>query len=273
VIVSNNVSSGAAKVLDGITVARAYGLIKLRTAYAGSCIRVERASDTTQQDIGFDGSGVVDIGAYNTFVSGTTGTIVKWYDQSGNGQDATQTTLGSRPVLSSTGLASKPSTTYNGSSNYFIYPEALSGTGNKSAFVVYKNTQVGTFVSSVLSQSTGTTTGTWFDIMVRNSGANGNPYFSGYAADMTDGSLPDTNPVLAGVQYDGTNGYLRKNGAQIDTDTMSLNTTASSPNIGADSGFSYFKGEISIVIMANSYITGADLTQIEARLNAYYAIY
>lgn len=57
-------------VLDSVSGAvAAYSVRKLRTAYSGSAIRVRRASDNTEQDIGFDAAGNLDIDALKTFVS------------------------------------------------------------------------------------------------------------------------------------------------------------------------------------------------------------
>jgi hypothetical protein len=46
----------------------AYGLRKLRSAYAGSAIRVRRSSDDTEQDIGFDSNGNLDLNSLKTFI-------------------------------------------------------------------------------------------------------------------------------------------------------------------------------------------------------------
>jgi hypothetical protein len=74
----------------------AYSLRKLRTAYSGSAIRVRRAIDNAEQDIGFDSSGNLDTTALLSFV-GTgaldNGFVTTWYDQSGNGNNANQPTL------------------------------------------------------------------------------------------------------------------------------------------------------------------------------------
>lgn len=92
--------------------AAAYSLRKLRTAYTGSAIRVRRASDNTEQDIGFVNN-VLDTSSLTTFCSGTNGFVKTWYDQSGNGYDATQTTDAYQPQIVSSGsvitLNSKPS--------------------------------------------------------------------------------------------------------------------------------------------------------------------
>jgi hypothetical protein len=62
----------------------AYSLRKLRNGYSGSAIRVQRSSDSTEQDIGFVNN-VIDTTSLATFVGAGTGTVVVWYDQSGNG--------------------------------------------------------------------------------------------------------------------------------------------------------------------------------------------
>jgi len=71
----------------------AYSVRKLDKDYAGSCIRVERASDNTQTNIGFEADGDLDVATLATFCSGTDGYVVVWYDQSGNGYDLTNAAL------------------------------------------------------------------------------------------------------------------------------------------------------------------------------------
>lgn len=70
--------------------AAAYSLRKLRTAYTGAAIRVRRSSDSTQTDIGFNGSGELDTTALTTFVGAGSGFVTIWYDQSGNSNNLTQ---------------------------------------------------------------------------------------------------------------------------------------------------------------------------------------
>lgn len=62
---------------------------KHRSAYSGSAIRVQRSSDSTQQDIGFGSDGFLDQSALTSFVGGGNGDVVTVYDQSGNGYDIT----------------------------------------------------------------------------------------------------------------------------------------------------------------------------------------
>ena len=72
---------------------------------ATNSIRVRRSSDNTEQDIGFS-NGLLDTTSLLSFV-GTGGTdygyVVKYYDQSGNNYDMTQTTAADQPTIVSGG--------------------------------------------------------------------------------------------------------------------------------------------------------------------------
>jgi|DEB0MinimDraft_6_1074348.scaffolds.fasta_scaffold15705_2 hypothetical protein len=105
--------------------AAAYSLRLLDTDYTGSAVRVRRASDNAEQDIGFDGNGDLDTTALATFCSGTDGFVKTWYDQSGNANDATQTTTGSQPKIydSATGvvvIGGNPAVLFDGVDDEFI---------------------------------------------------------------------------------------------------------------------------------------------------------
>jgi hypothetical protein len=82
--------------------AAAYSLRLLRTEYTGSAIRVRRASDSEELDIGF-AANELDTSALTTFCSGTNGFVKTWYDQSGNANDATQATAANQPQIVSSG--------------------------------------------------------------------------------------------------------------------------------------------------------------------------
>jgi hypothetical protein len=100
--------------------AAAYSLRLLRTAYTGSAIRVRRSSDNTEQNIGFVNN-VLDTSSLTTFCSGTNGFVTTWYDQSGNGYDATQTTAANQPEIVSSGSVltenGKPTLQFDGSND------------------------------------------------------------------------------------------------------------------------------------------------------------
>lgn len=124
--------------------AAAYSLRKLRAGYTGSAIKVRRAVGTpAETDIGFV-DGELDTTSLESFCSGTNGFVTTWYDQSGNGNDATQTTAANQPQIVSSGSVilenGKPSLQFDGSNDYLNYVGAIgiSGSQNRSIFTTIK---------------------------------------------------------------------------------------------------------------------------------------
>ena len=68
----------------------AYSLRKLSFLHAGAAIRVRRAFDNQERDIGF-ANNELDVTSLASFCEGTNGFVTTWYDQSGNFNNATQT--------------------------------------------------------------------------------------------------------------------------------------------------------------------------------------
>jgi hypothetical protein len=80
----------------------AFSMFKLRTTYSGNCIRVRRSSDNAEQDIGFVNN-YLDTSSLLSFVGGGNGFVVRWYDQSTNVRNLTQTTAANQPQIVSSG--------------------------------------------------------------------------------------------------------------------------------------------------------------------------
>ena len=77
----------------------AYSVRKLDKDYTGYCMKVREDSGDTEADIGFDGSGNLDTSAIATHCGSANGYVVTWYDQSGNANNATQSTSGRQPQI------------------------------------------------------------------------------------------------------------------------------------------------------------------------------
>lgn len=99
-IINPYIYGGAGLLLDNNTdIGIAFSVRKLRTAYTGYCMRVRRENDNAEQDIGFDANGLLDESAIRTFCGANYGRVVKFYDQTGNGNDLYQSTGTAQPYI------------------------------------------------------------------------------------------------------------------------------------------------------------------------------
>jgi len=123
--------------------AAAYSVRRLSSSYTGSLIQVERASDNTTQDIGYDSNGDLDTAAIATFCSGTTCGVRVWYDQSGNGNDATQTTFANQPTIYTGGAVvtenAKPAVQFDGTDDGLNCSTDLRATTGASTVIMTRN--------------------------------------------------------------------------------------------------------------------------------------
>lgn len=79
----------------------------LKQSYSGALIRIQRASDSTQTDVGQNSDGSISQGTINTFCSGTTCGVTTCYDESGSGNNATQSTFANMPIIYTSGAVVK----------------------------------------------------------------------------------------------------------------------------------------------------------------------
>jgi hypothetical protein len=111
----------------------AYSFRKLNSAYAGAAIRLREDAGDTEADIGFDVDGAFDTAAAATHIGGSTGHIVTWYDQSGNGNNAAQSTHGEQPLYAAAGLNSLPTMTFTAASQHNLVKAGISCASNAAA--------------------------------------------------------------------------------------------------------------------------------------------
>jgi len=100
IVIREEVSSSPDKLLDTYTgAAAAYSVRKLDKDYTGNCMRIRRDSDDAETDIGFDSSGDLDTSAISSHGGSSACYVVTWYDQSGNSNNATQSTTANQPQI------------------------------------------------------------------------------------------------------------------------------------------------------------------------------
>lgn len=125
--------------------AAAYSLRKLRTSYSGSAVRVRRSSDNAEINIGFISNGELDVINLTTFCGISNGFVTTWYDQSGNGLNAIQTTAGSQPKIVNSGnvilQGTKPTLLFDGINDYIDASGVTTGYP-KTIFLISKFTSI-----------------------------------------------------------------------------------------------------------------------------------
>jgi lysophospholipase L1-like esterase len=224
-------------------------------SYMGAAIRVVRASDSAEQDIGFASDGTLDVAAATSFMGASTLSIKTWYDQSGNGYDATQSVSANRPVLDLvTGqVNSFQSITFDGQNAGVItnrqldLPTGLAlATKDSSMFFVGRQS-ISNNTSGFASVSS--TDVTPVDLLIWK--VLQGLALKGSSANQTMGIYPPTNPAVFGVVTNASN-IIHYN-----ADRSQSRSAASASNTGAGG------------IIGNS-ITGTDRGNFQALAFAFY---
>jgi hypothetical protein len=118
-------------------------------------MKVREDSGDTEADIGFDGSGNLDTSAIATHCGSANGYVVTWYDQSGNSNNATQSTAGNQPqIYNGTAVITengKPVITC-GNGQQFQFTDA-SGTNNTWTAVIKSNNATNCLISTDISNA------------------------------------------------------------------------------------------------------------------------
>lgn len=84
------------------TTPRAVMSLRKKISNATVSVRVRRSSDNAEQDIGFDGD-ALDTASLSSFVGANSAYVVKFYDQTGNGEHAENPTSASQPRIVNAG--------------------------------------------------------------------------------------------------------------------------------------------------------------------------
>ena len=150
------------------TPAGAYSMRRLKSSYAGPAIRLRRASDNAELNIGFLGftsftGAPIDTAAANAFCAATSCFIKTIYDQSGNARDVTQATPANQPAYSANCQNGLPCAVSTATAQVLVGP-SITPAGSQSFSLVAKsaspeNCSFVKTASNFLSSNSG---GTWW---------------------------------------------------------------------------------------------------------------
>jgi hypothetical protein len=241
--------------------AAAYSLRLLDNTYSGNAVRVRRASDNTEQDIGF-ANNELDTTSLETFCSGTDGFVTTWYDQSGNAANAANATAAYQPKIVASGSTifenGKAAIDWDGTT---IYLDSSYTGGSMTSYISVlsaedTNIRAWTFTdnaSGLRNKASNTLCikGTTDVDIISNTATLGQILVDGY------GVNPISNYVDGSLESTGNQGQYSNNSLRIgstDIGTLSWN--------GTEQELIFYNTDQS-----------ANRTGIETNINTHYSIY
>jgi hypothetical protein len=252
----------------------AYSVRKLRTAYTGAAMQVQATSGGATAEIGFSVDNNLDTATLLAFAGTNEVRVSIWYDQSGNGNDGLQPTVGNRPIIVNAGGTisksnGRPILDFN-QGDHVISTAWMSAVSPLSFTCVYGHKS-----NSARAVVIGVDTAIPYNPSLRIWNDSGGKLLM-YNFPATNNF---TTPLLAGDRY-LVSGYASETSASYYKDGTGFpsnpfahtNTTAITDAITIGSPTSYNPGqfESSEVIAWLSDKSGTDKTSIEENIGDYY---
>ncbi len=257
--------------LDTFTAAVGYSVRQLR-ADATSSLRVRRSSDDAEQDIGFNTSNELDTTALLAFV-GTGGSdngfVTIWYDQTGNGNDATNATETQQPLVVSAGALvtenGKAAVEFDGNPYALNFTELNLGDNSWFINAVYKSTRT-TLEDYLLYGDSGQT-------RIRMYTTTARMYVSNVSYSFTIDSHRNTQQLFT-FEADASKGLsVYQNGTEKGTEqTIATNDSFNPSSLGQAGSSRTIDGLVQEIIIFNSD-QSANRTGIETNINTHFSIF
>lgn len=262
----------------------AYSFRKLRTAYAGSAVRIRESGGNTEQDFGFDGSGNFDSAGAATFIGANSGFIVTWYDQSGNGLDVTQATAANQPQYDSSG----ENALFDGSDDELRTTITGTSLGTGTQFSEFVLAKPGSSPSATTNVLLCWIVGTNANDRILNAYLSGtNQIQAQFGSDTNNASggllqasfTYAANPHLWEFYRDnGDNQEVLINGSSVASGTRITDITTDSGDFTIGSyppnpGVINFKGNVSEVIFWGTDLGSSGRSGARTNINSYYSVF
>lgn len=245
----------------------AYSLRQLSSTYTGNCIRVRRSSDNAEQNIGFVNN-VLDTASLLTFCGAGNGFVTTWYDQSGNANNATNSTAIAQPQIVSSGamilINGKPSVQFDGSNDLLNLGTIITtGASSFNSFVAKRAASGDNFWALSKKDTIGYLLGSISNTYYYQPKTT--QYQASSSTDTTTNQLLITGENNAGTMT------MFKNGGTI---TSTASNLTYSPNIDAIGRYLgvHSKCNIQETVFYNSD-QSTNRIGIESNINTFYTIY
>jgi len=247
----------------------------LDSTYTGSAVEVYNGS--SYADIGFNVFGELDTVALAAHCGSNDGFVSVWYDQSGNSNDATQTTTANMPKIydGSTGVVTengKPAVNYGtASDSYFLQLASYTSLSYQSisTITVGSNSKSFNAEGSISFTMLGLNTSPRY---YHNIGLSGGLYLSYSALEAIQLSTTSQNSqYLSTVYANNSTASAYFNGTSKGS-VASVSGNSARIALGYNGGTSYHNGNIQEVIIYPSD-QSSNRTGIEDNINTFYNIY
>jgi hypothetical protein len=241
-----------------------YALYRANSTYTGATIKLRRSADSVTSDFYADIYGnLTDAtgNSYSSWISISTAYVDTWYDQSGSGNHATQSTTSFQPVYNGT---LKLIDSLNSSSLFLNMPSGTVPVGTANApysFIVKhgtsNNTNTGAYICA------GAFTDNQSNVL-RNGGDASNAYWNyWYANDFGFGTTSQRNTGnTVAVTYNGAlhNGYINNVLTNTNSNHTGATTAAGQQYLFKDnnSTTNYLNGQMYSVFIFGSALSDSD---------------
>lgn len=251
----------------------AFGMRKLRSAYAGNCVEVTRSSDNGSANAGFTSEGDLDEAAIATHVGANNGTIRTWYDQSGNSRNATNSTVSEQPTLVSSGVVKrnhgKPVAEFRGDTLSIALGTTIANDALTIVAVVQSRTELTATNVTWLSMPTNK-----LEIRMNSQSVRVWSWGGGAVSQTTDPvdrAFCNVRPLIVAVRLDATGCDLLYNNVLCETFTLT-NHGDSGSTLQLVTATAGHDCDISELIAYDRVVTDAELTTLYKSLNQYHSL-
>lgn len=246
---------------------------KLSSIYNSYCIRVQRLSDNTTQDIGFINN-YLDTASLKTFVGASDGVLYRWYSQSGSGNYYSVVDSTARIYIIKSGaiLYDNGKVTARNSDNAatvnVLWLNSTSMIYHTLFAVVKVNTQ-----NTVNYITWGQETGYFGGFGIHGSAVTGWFGYDNVSFKQVAALTRDLNRHLAYFTLRGGSLYIAKDGgAENNAGTFATSDEAATQIFGRGQTNTQMLGQAQEYIFYTSE-NSANKAAIEANINSYYSIY
>lgn len=248
------------------TAVGAYALRRLFGEYTGAQVRVRRSTDNAETDVYFSSDGSIQNLNLTTWLGGGTAYVKTWYDQSGNGNDITQTNTTLQPIL--TAPSGEAAYIRFEQSKIMTGPNVFGSSSVTDSHVIFasrENTRSGNFFINLNGTNTNGTSGRF---SFHSPWVDGTWYYDPGSA-TTNRAQSGSNATAVGAKVvfsgykssaDGKNGFRLNGGTRF----LSSGTTSADVTGGIRIGEGVADHSIYDLIIFSSKLSAANESYIES---------